>query len=116
MVDRTLPITDEDTLEWKLWVELWAQANRHAELRPVVDEMYAAYRAWWTRTIADGIAAGEFSDCDAGEVADHVIGLLDGHGIKVLLATMPLETARAQILRRLATDLGVPAARLDPAL
>lgn len=118
MVDRTLPLTEEDTIEWKLWVELWAQANRHADLREVVEEMYATYRAWWVRTIEDGVAAGEFPSCDAGDIADHVLALLDGHGIKLLLEvrSMPVATARAQIMRRLAADLGVPAERLDPAL
>jgi AcrR family transcriptional regulator len=117
MVDRTLPITAEDTLEWKLWVELWAQAHRHPELHAVVEELYAGYRSWWVRTLEAGAAAGEFDPpADPGAVAEHMTALLDGEGIRVLLGIADVEAARAAILRRLAADLGLAATRLHPAL
>ena len=109
MIEECLPLPGEQELEWVLWVELWLRAVRHPELRPFAAEQYARMRAWLAEAIEDGIARGEFTACDAGPVADRVLALIDGFGIRSLLGDpqMPLERAREEVWALLARDLGL---------
>ena len=109
MIEQCLPLPGEQETEWVLWVELWLRAVRHPELRPFAAEQYARMRAWLVEAIEDGIARGEFAAVDAGVVADRVLALIDGFGVRALLGdpAMPLERAREEIWAVLARDLGV---------
>jgi AcrR family transcriptional regulator len=119
MVDHCLPTTPELHADWILWIELWLRAVRHPKLRPVAEELYARLHAWFADEITAGIAAGEFARCDAQEVADRTLALLDGFGVRTLIgdSTIPLERARSSVRSALAGELGL-GERLDarPAL
>jgi AcrR family transcriptional regulator len=109
MVEQCLPLPGEQELEWVLWVELWLRAVRHPELRPTAAKLYARMRAWLMEAIEDGVSRGEFAPCDAGVVADRVLALIDGFGVRALLGDpeMPLERAREEVWAVLARDLGL---------
>jgi AcrR family transcriptional regulator len=109
MIDQCLPGTPELHEDWILWVELWLRAIRHPDLRPVAEELYARLHSWFADEITAGVAAGEFARCDAQEVADHALALLDGFGLRVMIGdtTVPLERARVAVASALARDLGV---------
>jgi hypothetical protein len=95
---------------------------RHAQLRPVGEELYARLRAWFADEIAAGVRDGEFERCDPDEVADHVLALIDGFGVRTLIGDgqMPLERARRAVGTHLARELGLgerltgAAARREP--
>jgi AcrR family transcriptional regulator len=114
MVDHCLPTTPELHADWILWIELWLRAVRHPELRPVAEELYARLHAWFADEITAGIAAGEFARCDAQDVADRTLALLDGFGVRTLIgdSAIPLERARSSVRSALARDLGL-GERLD---
>src|SRR5262249_47764532 len=114
MIDQCLPTTPSLKEDWVLWVELWLRAVRHAELRPVAEELYGRLRTWFADEIADGVRAGEFAVCDPGEVADRVLALIDGYGIRTLIgdSSVPLERARQAVAAALARDLGVEISHL----
>jgi AcrR family transcriptional regulator len=109
MVDQCLPLDESLSRDWVLWVELWLRAVRHPELRPIAEELYRRMRDWFVAAIDAGVEAGEFSRCDAEEVADRALALIDGFGIRALLddSAIPLDRARRAIGAVLARDLGV---------
>jgi AcrR family transcriptional regulator len=110
MVEQCLPLPGEQETEWVLWVELWLRAVRHPELRPFAAAQYARMRTWVAEAIEDGIARGEFeATADPGAIADRVLALIDGFGVRALLGdpAMPVERAREEIWAVLARDLGL---------
>jgi AcrR family transcriptional regulator len=122
MIDQCLPSDESLHEDWVLWVELWLRAVRHPELRPVAEELYARLRSWFAGEIRAGINDGEFERCDPDDVADRVLALIDGFGVRTLIgdSQMPLERARRAVASLLARDLGlgerlVPAQASEPA-
>lgn len=95
-IDQSLPRPGIGERDWKLWLELWHQASRRPDLRPVAVRFYGRYRDWMAGVIADGVRSGEFAAVDAGAVADRLIGLIDGLGLRVLLGDPAMDLARAR--------------------
>ena len=107
MVDQFLPYPGVLERDWILWIELWLRAVRHPELRPTAARLYARLREWLAGAIAAGVTAGQFRDVDPERVADRVIALADGYGVRVLIEELDIEEARREILADLARQLGV---------
>jgi AcrR family transcriptional regulator len=107
MVDQFLPYPGVLERDWILWIELWLRAVRHPELRPTAARLYARLREWLARAIAAGVEAGQFQDVEPERVADRVIALADGYGVRVLIEELDIEEARREILADLARQLGV---------
>jgi hypothetical protein len=109
MVDQCLPYPGMLERDWILWVELWLRAVRHPELRPTASRLYTRMRAWWADVFTEGAASGEFRPVDPERLADRVIALLDGYGVRALLGDLPIERARREVWALLAEELGLPA-------
>jgi AcrR family transcriptional regulator len=111
MIDQCLPTTPSLQEDWVLWVELWLRAVRHAELRPVAERLYERLHKWLAAEIAAGVRAGEFEPCDPDAVADRILALIDGFGIRTLIGDrrVPLERARQAVQSTLARELGLGA-------
>jgi AcrR family transcriptional regulator len=109
MIDQCLPTSEALQDDWVLWVELWLRAVRNPELRPIAEELYARLHAWFAQEIAAGIDGGEFAACDPDEVADLVLALLDGYGVRTLIgdSAVPIERARREVAAALAGRLGL---------
>jgi len=109
MIDACLPTTEALAEDWVLWMELWLRAVRHPELRPVAEELYARLHDWFVQEITAGVRDGEFARCDADEVADRTLALLDGYGVRTMIGdqTIPLERARRAVAGQLSRDLGL---------
>jgi AcrR family transcriptional regulator len=112
MVDQCLPSSPSLERDWVLWVELWLRGARDPALRPVAARLYARLHAWFAEAIAEGIAAGELRACDVERMADRLLALIDGYGIRVLTEDpqMPLHRARSEVWDAVAGELGLPAA------
>jgi AcrR family transcriptional regulator len=112
MIDQCLPSTLPLREDWVLWVELWLRGARDPALRPVAARLYARLHGWFAEAIAEGVAAGELNACDADRMADRLLALIDGYGIRVLTEDplMPLERARSEVWDSVAGELGLPAA------
>ena len=110
MIDQCLPSDVPLREDWVLWVELWLRGARVPALRPVAARLYERLHAWFAEALADGVADGELRECDADEVADRLLALIDGYGIRVLIEDprMPLERARGAIWDAVAGELGLP--------
>jgi AcrR family transcriptional regulator len=100
MVEQCLPLPGEQEKDWVLWVELWLRAVRHPELRPTAAHLYARMHAWFVEAL-------EEFDCDADRLADRILALIDGYGVRALLGDpgMPIERAREEIWLVLEQDL-----------
>ena len=109
-IAECLPFPGVQERQWVLWVELWLRAVREPSLRPVAARLYTRYRDWMASVIRAGVESGEFrADADADEVADAAMALLDGTGIRALMAdpAMDVERARALVSQRVAGELGI---------
>ena len=119
MIDQFLPYPGMLERDWILWVELWLRAVRHPELRPTAARLYARMRDWFAEAIANGVERGELRrDAEPERVADRILALADGYGIRVLFGDLDIEHARGEIWAAVADDLGLPAKpppRLDHA-
>jgi AcrR family transcriptional regulator len=111
MVDQCLPYPGDLERDWLLWVELWLRAARRPELRKTAARLYERMHEWFAGAIVAGVADGEFADCDVDALTDRVLAMLDGFGIRTLVRdpAVPLEWAREEVWRALASELG-----LDP--
>ena len=110
MVEQCLPLPGvQEERDWVLWVELWLRAVRHPELRP---DRGAPVRPD-ARVVARGDRGGDRAASSPratpGVVADRVLALIDGFGVRALLGdpAMPLERAREEVWDALARDLGL---------
>jgi AcrR family transcriptional regulator len=108
MIDQCLPYPGQLERDWILWVELWLRAVRHPELRPTAGDLYERMRVWFSEAIAAGAKAGEFElAADPDRIADRILALCDGFGVRSLLGDLEIERARAEVWAVVAKDLGV---------
>ena len=104
MIDQCLPYPGPLRQDWVLWVELWLRTVRHPELQPTGARLYARLRAWLRGGIADCGGAG---DLDPGELADRLLALCDGLGVRVLIGELDIAYARRQVWDFAAGQLGL---------
>jgi AcrR family transcriptional regulator len=116
LIDECLPLPGAQEQEWVLWVELWLRAVRDPSLRPVATRLYGRYRAWIAAAIREGAASGEFAPTDPRALADRVIALLDGFGIRALLGdpVIDVDRARREVTEMLARELAIAPKELVP--
>jgi AcrR family transcriptional regulator len=87
-IDQFLPHPGQLERDWILWVELWLRTIRHPELRPTARRLYDRMRSWLAERI----------DADEPErVADRLMALAEGYGVRVLIGAMDIEDARREI-------------------
>jgi AcrR family transcriptional regulator len=119
MIDQCLPYPGMLERDWILWVELWLRAARHPEMRPTAARLYKRMREWFAEAIATGIERGEFPrDAQPDRIADRLLALADGYGVRVLFGDMDVEHARREIWDAVSDELSLPELPrrpLDPA-
>jgi AcrR family transcriptional regulator len=119
MIDQFLPYPGLLERDWILWVELWLRAVRHPEMRPTAARLYERMRDWFADALRDGIERGEFTArLEPEQLADRILALADGYGVRVLFGDMEVAHARREIWTAIGDELGLPAqppSPLDPA-
>lgn len=109
-IAASLPFPGPARREWVLWVELWLRAVRDPALLPVASVLYERYRTWMEGLIEAGVKSGEFEPrLEVREIADLALALLDGAGVRALIADPAMNVARARelVAARLAAELGI---------
>ncbi len=94
---------------WAVWLDFWAAARLHAELRAVLEAAYEAWRGPVVEAIEDGLRSGVFaSPFTASELAAALVAMVDGLGLQRELGLPWLQPARARqlVLGMLSLALG----------
>ena len=101
-----LPEADsEPESSWALWLDLWSQAVRHAEVASVRQKFDERWRETITALVQAGQESGEFGPVDPGGFAVAMSALLDGLAIQVALQDPSVGPVRAfDIGMRFAAD------------
>jgi len=119
MIDQFLPYPGLLERDWILYVELWLRAVRHPEMRPTAARLYARMHDWFAEAIRTGVARGEFpSDVDPERIANRILALADGYGVRALFGDLEVAQARMEVWNALRDELDLPEqppAVLDPA-
>jgi AcrR family transcriptional regulator len=119
MIDQFLPYPGLLERDWILYVELWLRAIRHPEMRPTAARLYTRMHDWFAEAIATGIERGEFpKDADPDAIANRILALADGYGVRALFGDLEVTHARQAIWDGVREDLDLPEhppPPLDPA-
>ncbi len=104
-----LPEADADPASsWGLWLDLWAQAVRHAEVAGVRQKFDERWRETISSLVLAGQEAGEFGPVDPADFAISLSALLDGLAVQIALGDTVVSPHRAFELsmRFVAKELG----------
>jgi AcrR family transcriptional regulator len=106
-IDQYLPSSRRDP-SWLLWIDVWGEALRDANLRRISEELDHAWVRLVAEVIGDGVATGAFRCADPVSSAWRLCALLDGLGIQVVLhhGTMTRAQMHAHVHRAAALELG----------
>ena len=119
MIDQFLPYPGLLERDWILYVELWLRAIRHPEMRPTAGRLYARMHEWFAEAIRTGVERGEFpADADADRMANRILALADGYGVRALFGDLEVPQARQEIWDGIKDELDLPdqpPPPLDPA-
>ncbi|MFZ3555227.1 TetR family transcriptional regulator C-terminal domain-containing protein [Streptomyces sp. BH055] len=85
LIELQTPRTDQQRRQWKVWLDLWAEAARST----TVGRLHTEYYRQWRETVADvllrGVDQGVFrSSVDPGAAAFALTALIDGLATQVL--------------------------------
>lgn len=90
---------------WALWLDLWAQAARDAQVRRVREEFDEHFRTTIRDIVRGGIEAGEFTAINDDDFAVAFAALLDGFAVQIALEDPAVGAERAfQLAMRIASD------------
>jgi AcrR family transcriptional regulator len=95
---------------WAVWLDYWTLSQRDARMRRDSADLHRAWLAPLCTAIEDGTAAGRFAPLGAvQDVAERLLGLMDGLALQLLLDIPGTSPARARemLVAALARDLGV---------
>ncbi|QUQ71436.1 TetR/AcrR family transcriptional regulator [Kutzneria sp. CA-103260] len=94
IVDSYVPGTPETIEAWRVWVELWAESARSPRLRELNERLYGDWRRIVADIIRDGQTRGQLADGDPLELANMLVGMIDGLAVQVLAGSHSLTAGR----------------------
>ncbi|MPY77084.1 MAG: TetR family transcriptional regulator [Actinophytocola sp.] len=101
LIDLQLPVPEQVVLEWRVWLQFWAETALRPELRTVHEDFYARWRETVERIVRRGVKQGVFRDVDPDETALRFTALTDGLAIQVLTGAQQLPP---DMMRRVLVD------------
>jgi AcrR family transcriptional regulator len=107
LIEVYLPSSRRDR-SWLLWIDVWGEALRDANLRRISEELDNAWVELVAEIIERGVAAGSFRTADPVAAAWRLCALLDGLGLQVVLhhGTMTRAQMHKHVQRTAARELG----------
>lgn len=116
LLEVAVPYPGRPHDEYVLLIELWGRILHRPELVPDGEIVSARWRGYFFEVLRAGTESGAFRpERHPDEVAERLIGLVDGLGFKAVLGYrwMPPERMREILLRFAADELGVPYEELE---
>jgi AcrR family transcriptional regulator len=107
VIELYLPSSRRDP-SWLLWIDVWGEALRDANLRRISEELDHAWVELVAEVIADGVASRAFRCADPVSSAWRLCALLDGLGLQVVLhhGTMTRAQMHKHVHQAAALELG----------
>jgi AcrR family transcriptional regulator len=107
VIDVYLPSSRRDH-SWLLWIDVWGEALRDANLRRISEELDNAWVELMADVIAGGVGTGAFRCDDPVASAWRLCALLDGLGLQVVLhhGTMTRVQMHKHVHQAAALELG----------
>jgi len=103
LIDMQLPTVGRVRDEWSVWMQFWAEATIHPELRPVHNRFYARWQETVARIVCRGQRQGVFrADADVDGVTRRLTALTDGVAIQVLTGAPGMTVT---VMRELLVDV-----------
>ncbi|WP_031469233.1 TetR/AcrR family transcriptional regulator [Sciscionella sediminilitoris] len=96
IIESYLPGKGKSLRAWRVWAELWAEGMRDPALRAVNESLYGQWRDLVRDTIAAAQHEGSAREGDPEQLANMLIGMVDGLAMQVLLhaRAMPQQRMR----------------------
>jgi AcrR family transcriptional regulator len=116
LLELSIPYPGAPREEWVFFLELWGRILHRPELMGAGESTDSRWRSYFFDVVRSGTASGVFRPVAApDEVADRLVALVDGLGLKAVLggAWMTPERMREILLRFAADELRVPYDELD---
>jgi AcrR family transcriptional regulator len=106
-IDAYVPGVRTDP-SWVLWIDVWGEALRDANLRRISEELDGAWVELIAEIVADGVEAGVFRSADPVASSWRLCAMLDGLSLQVVLhqGTMTRIEMRRHIRRAAELELG----------
>jgi AcrR family transcriptional regulator len=121
LIDMQLPRVGGVRDEWSVWIQFWAEATIHPELRPVHNRFYARWQETVARIVRRGQRQGVFlAEVDVDGVTRRLTALTDGAAIQVLtgapgMTVTVMRELLVEFVRRELIPPGTEPAGTDPA-
>ena len=87
VVDAYLPEEHETIEAWHVWAELWVEGLHDPDLQNLNERAYGEWRGIISMIIRAGQSAGQIEQGDPVEIANMLVGLLDGLALQVLVGS-----------------------------
>lgn len=108
LIEMQLPSMGQVRDEWSVWMQFWAEATIHPELRPAHNQFYARWHDSIARTVRRGQRQGVFRpDLDVEAITRRLTALTDGLAIQVITGTpgMTVTVMREMLVEFVAFEL-----------
>jgi AcrR family transcriptional regulator len=116
LLELSIPYPGRPREEWVFFLELWDLILHRSELLAAGESTDSRWRSYFFDVVRSGTANGVFRPvADPDEVADRLVALVDGLGLKAVLggSWMTPERMREILLRFAADQLQVSCEELD---
>ena len=96
LIESYLPGDRQSVRGWKVWITLWAEAMRDPTLQELNEQLYGRWRDLVIDVIRRAQQQGLARPGDPAQMANMLVGMLDGLAVQVLLNTsnLPLPALR----------------------
>jgi hypothetical protein len=116
LLELSIPYPGPPREEWLFFLELWGRILHRPELLAAGETTDARWRSYFFDVVRSGTANGVFRPvASADEVADRLVALVDGLGLKAVVGGpwMTPERMREILLRFASEQLDVSYEKLD---
>jgi AcrR family transcriptional regulator len=118
LLELSIPYPGRDREEWVFFLELWKWILHRPDLVPDAAVFDSRWRRYFFEIVRSGTASGAFRPvAEPDEVAERLVALVDGLGLKAVLGQPWLspERMRELLLRFASDELRVPHEALERA-
>lgn len=104
LVESYAPLDADGVAAWRVWTELWVHGLREPELQELNETIYGDWRRTVVGLLRDAQDQNLIVDGDPVQLANTVVGMIDGLAIQVLLGSHNMTVDRMRTTCRAYLD------------